>query len=95
MGFGREPQQREPKPGQTPLIIFPKSGSDPKKIEETWKLLPRVMQRIIRDGIDHYWGQSRARSGLLLSNSVLAAADAVGVELRQRYRAVHLFYHAA
>lgn len=80
MTYGRSPVRREPKAGEQPLIIFPKSGSDPRKIEEVWTLLPRVMQRVIRDSIDHYWGETR-RSGPVEA-SVLAAADAAGLELR-------------
>jgi len=80
MTHGRLPQKREIKAGEQPLIIFPKSGSDPQKLREPWTLLPRLMQRILNDSIDHYWGQT-ARSGAV-SPSVLAAADAAGVELR-------------
>ncbi|MBV8060182.1 MAG: hypothetical protein JO126_05760 [Alphaproteobacteria bacterium] len=80
MTYGRPAVRREPKAGQQPLIIFPKSGSDPRKIEEVWALLPRLMQRVIHDSIDHYWGQT-ARSGPVEA-SVLAAADAAGLELR-------------
>lgn len=80
MTYGKTPHRREPKAGETPLIIFPKSGSNPQPIADTWKLLPRLMQRILNDSLDHYWGQTR-RSGPV-SNSVLAAADAAGLELR-------------
>jgi hypothetical protein len=80
MTYGREPRRREPKPGEAPLIVFPKTGCDPQSLREPWKFLPRLMQRVINDSIDHYWGET-ARSGSV-SPSVLAAADAAGIELR-------------
>ena len=80
MSFGRQPYPREPKPGETPLIILPKSGANPVEFEEKWKTLPIIMQRIIRNAIDHYWDET-PRSGPV-SASVLAAADAAGIELR-------------
>jgi hypothetical protein len=80
MNYGREPAPPHPKRGILPLILFPKSGDDPAVLEETWKLLPRLMRKIIRDATDHYWGET-ARSGNVVG-SVLAAADAAGVELR-------------
>lgn len=80
MTYGRQPHKREPKVGETPLIIFPKTGYDPKTLRDPWKFLPRIMQRVINDSIDHYWGET-ARSGSV-SPSVLAAADAAGIELR-------------
>ncbi len=80
MTYGRQPYRREPKAGETPLVICPKSGNNPALLEETWKLLPRMIRKVIRDAIDHYWGQT-ARSGNVV-NSVLAAADGAGVELR-------------
>lgn len=78
--YGRQPLPRAPEKNQAPLILFPKSGANPKIIEEPWKYLPRLMQRIIRDSIDHYWGET-ARSGNVVA-SVLVAADAAGVEVR-------------
>lgn len=80
MTYGKEPHRRMPKKGEIPLIIFPKTGCDPKTLREPWKPLPRLVQRILNDSIDHYWGQT-TRSGAV-SSSVLAAADAAGVELR-------------
>lgn len=80
MTYGKQPQRREPRAGETPLIIFPKTGCDPKTIRDPWKFLPRIMQKVINESIDHYWGQT-ARSGPV-SPSVLAAADANGIELR-------------
>lgn len=80
MTYGRQPQRRAPKKGETPLIIFPKTGCDPQSLREPWKFLPRLMQRIINESIEHYWGQT-ARSGSV-SPSVLAVADAAGIELR-------------
>ncbi len=79
MTYGKEPRRREPKQGETPLIIFPKSGCDPQSLREPWKFLPRIMQRVINESIDHYWGQCRSGS---VSHSVLAVADSVGIELR-------------
>jgi hypothetical protein len=89
MGFGRQAYRREPKAGETPMIIFPKSGNNPALIEESWKLLPLIMQRVIRDAIDHYWGQTR-RSGSV-TPSVLAAADGAGIELRNDLT-LHAFF---
>jgi len=80
MSFGRQPYPREPKPGETPLIILPKSGANPAELEAKWKLLPDIMQRVIRDAVDYYWGET-PRSGPV-NTSVLAAADAAGLELR-------------
>jgi hypothetical protein len=80
MTYGRQPHKREPKKTETPLIIFPKTGSNPDTLREPWKILPRLMQRILNESIEHYWGET-TRSGAV-SNSVLAAADAAGLELR-------------
>jgi hypothetical protein len=79
MTYGKQPRRREPKPGETPLIVFPKTGCDPKLIRNPWKFLPHTMQRVLNDSIDHYWGGSRSGS---VSHSVLAVADATGIELR-------------
>jgi len=80
MTYGRQPHRREPKKGEVPLIIFPKSGCDPQTLREPWKFLPRLMQRVLNESIEHYWGQT-TRSGSV-SASVLAVADAAGIELR-------------
>lgn len=80
MTYGKTPKRREPKKGETPLIIFPKSGADPQSLREPWKFLPRIMQQVINDSIDHYWGNT-SRSGAV-SHSVLVAADIAGIELR-------------
>jgi len=80
MTHGRQPFRRELAKGEAPLIILPKSGNDPTKIEKSWKNLPLIMQQMIHDAIDHYWGETQ-RSGNVV-NSVIAAADKAGVELR-------------
>ncbi len=80
MSYGKEPKRREPKKGEEPVILFPKSLGKPSVLEERWSYLPAVMQRIIRDTIDHYWGET-PRSGSA-ANSVLAAGDAACIELR-------------
>lgn len=77
---GKEAKQRMPKAGEVPLILFPKSGGNPAALEEKWRTLPVLMQRILHDAVDHYWGET-PRSGNVV-NSVLAAADRYGVELR-------------
>ena len=51
MTYGKQPKKREPKKGETPLIVFPKTGCDPKTLREPWKLLPRIMQRVINDSL--------------------------------------------
>ena len=79
MTYGKEPHRRQPKKDETPLIIFPKTGCDPQTLRGPWKHLPRIMQRVINESIDHYWGGTRSGS---VSHSVLAVADAVGMELR-------------
>lgn len=80
MTYGRKPVRREVKKNETPLIIFPKSGCDPQTLREPWKFLPKIMQQIINDSIDHYWGNTTRSS--TVSNSVLVAADVAGLELR-------------
>lgn len=79
MTYGKQPHRREPKKDETPLIIFPKTGCDPQTIREPWKLLPRIMQRVINDSIDHYWGGTRSGA---VSHSILTVADSHGIELR-------------
>jgi hypothetical protein len=80
MGYGKEPQSRELKPGAAPLILFPKSLGQPALLEERWSYLPFHMRRIIFGAIDHYWDTTPRSGGV--TASVLAAADAVGLELR-------------
>lgn len=80
-GKGYEPARREPKKGDVPLILFPKSSGNVAVMEERWKLaMPSLLPRIIRDAIDHYWDET-PRSGSVV-NSVLKAADAAGIEAR-------------
>lgn len=78
--YGHAPQPRQPKAGEQPLILFPKSVNDPTALEKTWLQLPRLMQRVLREAVDHYWGAT-PRSGTV-TPSVMAAADAAGIELR-------------
>ena len=80
MTYGRQPKKRAPKKGETPLIVFPKTGFNPATLRDPWKFLPRIMQKVLNDSVDHYWGET-PRSGAV-SPSVLAAADANGIELR-------------
>ena len=72
--------------GRTPLIIMPKSGHNPQALENIWKQLPPLASKIIYDALDHYWGQT-ARSGTP-TPSILAAADASGVDLRKDLNAM-------
>lgn len=76
---GRTPHRREPVVGQNPLILLAKSGSNPYELQEDWTHLPQLMQRIIHDALDDYW--AKPLSGPV-TDSVLCAADARGVELR-------------
>jgi len=77
--YGYEPRKKEPQAGNVPLIIFPKSGGNPFELEEKWKALPIIMQRVIYGALDDYWGQNETQS---VVPSVLHSADASGVELR-------------
>jgi hypothetical protein len=80
MSFGRSPKRRQPRAGDVPLILCPKSGGNPKALEETWTYLPRLMQQVIRDAINYYWTDTPRSGGVV--PAVLEAADGAGVELR-------------
>ena len=77
---GREVKKREPRKGEVPLILFPKSLGNPEDRRQIWGRLPRNIVRVIEDSIDHYWGETK-RWGSVVP-SVLAAGHAAGLELQ-------------
>lgn len=77
---GRIAERREPKKGEKPLIILPKKLANVESFKAKWQQLPVLLQRVIHDAVDHYWGDTGRGEGV--APSVLAAAQASGLELQ-------------
>ena len=79
MTQGKTALRREPKKGAVPLILLPKKMGSTDEFQHIWAQLPKRLESILQDAVDHYWGETK-RWGSVVP-SVLEAGRASGIEL--------------